>query len=98
VILEQQRCGGGTAKCRYALEARSGRRVASGEWFVRGEGSSASHGTPDSGRPQSEAISTERLLIRTWLGCALLEDDQAGGTHYARLTSGGGGSRFHGRI
>jgi hypothetical protein len=58
----------------------------------------ASHGTPDNGRPQSEAISTEHLLIRTWLGRAPSKDDQAGGTHYARLTSGGGGGRFHGRI
>jgi hypothetical protein len=81
------------------ISKRSGRCVA--KWFVRGA-RSASHGSPDSGRPQSEAISTERLLTRTWLGRALLKDDQArpakGGTHSTCLTSGGGGGRFHGRI
>jgi hypothetical protein len=56
------------------ISKRSGRCVA--KWFVRGA-RSASHGSPDSGRPQSEAISTERLLTRTWLGRALLKDDQA---------------------
>jgi hypothetical protein len=71
-----------------------------------GSGSSArppaSHGTPDCGRPHSEAIVAERLLVHTWLKPTLLKDDQARLHRRYPLNMSdiwrGGGSRFHSRM